>query len=120
MKGLLRSVIDYGGITQENLKANFQKLTQSRLEWPHPADKRIYTFLRSYFHQRLELPSSQTVIDHFTDLNDQESVERVGDHEVAPAYIRTNFTHLLHETLEEQNRVRAIHILKESQEIITK
>lgn len=120
MKGLLRSVIDYGGITQENLIANFQKLTQSRLEWPHPADKRIYTFLRDYFHQRMELPSKQTIIDHFDARKDQECIERVGDHEVVAPYSRTNFIHLLHETLEEQNRVRAITILKESQEIITK
>lgn len=120
MKGLLRSVIDYGGITQDNLIANFQKLTQSRIEWPHPADKRIYHFLRSYFHQRLELPSKQTIIDHFEGKKDQESVERVSDHETTSPYSRTNFTHLLHETLEEQNRIRAITILKESQEIITK
>jgi len=120
MKGLLRSVIDYGGITQENLKANFQRLTQSKLEWPHPADKRIYDFLRKYFHQRLEMPSKQTIIDHFEIKKDQEAIERVGDHEVAPPYSRTNFTHLLHETLEEQNKIRAITILKEAQEIITK
>lgn len=120
MKGLLRSVIDYGGITQDNLIANFQKLTQSRIEWPHPADKRIYQFLRAYFNQRLELPSKQTIIDHFEAGKDQESVERVSDHETVAPYSRTNFTHLLHETLEEQNRVRAITVLKESQEIITK
>lgn len=120
MKGLLRSVIDYGGITQDNLIANFQKLTQSRIEWPHPADKRIYTFLRYYFHQHLNLPSKQTIIDHFEQKKDQESVERVSDHEAVNPYSKTNFTHLLHETLEEQNRVRAITILKESQEIITK
>jgi len=120
MKGLLRSVIDYGGITQDNLIANFQKLTQSRIEWPHPADKRIYQFLRAYFNQRLELPSKQTIIDHFEAGKDQECVERVSDHETVAPYSRTNFTHLLHETLEEQNRIRAITILKESQEIITK
>lgn len=120
MKGLLRSVIDYGGITQDNLIANFQKLTQSRIEWPHPADKRIYTFLRYYFHQHLNLPSKQTIVDHFEQKKDQECIERVSDHEAVTPYSRTNFTHLLHETLEEQNRVRAITILKEAQEIITK
>jgi len=120
MKGLLRSVIDYGGITQDNLIVNFQKLTQSRIEWPHPADKRIYTFLRYYFHQHLNLPSKQTIVDHFDQKKDQECIERVSDHEAVTPYSRTNFTHLLHETLEEQNRVRAITILKEAQEIITK
>jgi intein/homing endonuclease len=120
MKGLLRSVIDYGGINQDNLIANFQKLTQSHIEWPHPADKRIFQFLRGYFHQRLELPSKQTIVDHFEHQRDQECIERVSDHEAVSPYSRTNFTHLLHETLEEQNRVRAITILKESQEIITK
>jgi hypothetical protein len=47
-------------------------------------------------------------------------VDRTSDNENITPYIGTNFTHLLHELLEEQNRIRAIAILKESQDIITK
>lgn len=118
MKRLLRSVIDVNGITQENLVSNFQKLINSTLEWDRPEDKQIFDFTKSYFQQRLEMPSIQTVRDYFD--GDTEIVERIKDVVAAEGYIRTNFAHLLQSLLEKQNQYKATVLLKEAQEIITK
>lgn len=119
--GLLRSVIDYdGGLTQEQLITNFQKLQAARLNWLQPADQRLYGFLQSYFQQRLELPSSQTCLDYFEARKDQETIERLKDLKPVQPYIRTNYSHLLASTVEEQNKARAIGLLQEAREIIAK
>ena len=120
MKGLLRSVIDFGGITQDNLIANFQKLTASQIEWTQPSDERVYKFLREYFHNSFEMPSKQTILDYFEGCRDQESIERIYDFEASASYSRTNYTHRLHNIIEEQNKIRALIVLKEAQEIISK
>lgn len=124
MKRLLRSTIDIAQtISQENLVNNFQKLIQSRIEWQRPDDQRIYDYLLRYFQQRLEIPDIQTVRDYFKKLGDNgdlEVDERLGIVEAAPFYIRTNFAHLLQSLLEEQNQVRAVALLTETKDIITK
>jgi replicative DNA helicase len=124
MKRLLRSTIDIGGtITQENLVNNFQKLIQSQIEWQRPDDQRIFEYTLKYFQQRLEIPDIQTVRDYFKKLGDNgdlEVEERLKDVEAAPFYIRTNYAHLLQSLLEEQNTVKAIALLTETKDIITK
>ena len=121
MKQLLRSVIDFDGqITQDHLVFNLNKLHSSRYEWPRPDDQRIYRFVLDYFQSRLEVPQSATIKDYFERTKDTEAVERLSDISTAPAYVRTNFKYLLDSQLEEQNRVKAVSILKETQEIITK
>jgi len=121
MKGLLRSVIDINdGISQENLIANFQKLMASRIEWAQPADQRIYNYILAYFQQRLEIPARQTLVDYFEAKRDQEVIERIKDLDGVQAYLRTNYAHLLSVTIEEQNKVKAITLLKEAQEIIAR
>lgn len=123
MKRLLRSVIDYGGVTQENLAHNFQKLVQSSLEWTQPADQKVYEYVHSYWAQRLELPSAQTVQDYFGSIGDSgdiEVLERLKDIAAAPAYIRTNFAQLLTNLLEDQSKTKAVALLKETHEIVTR
>lgn len=121
MKGLLRSVIDVdGSITQENLIANFQKLMGSRIDWTQPADGRLYNYLLGYFQQRLEMPARQTLVDYFQARRDQESIERIKDLDATQPYIRTNYQHLLITTVEEQSKLKALTLLKEAQEIISK
>jgi replicative DNA helicase len=120
MKGILRSVIDFGGIPQNSLIANFQRLMKSRLEWDQPADARIYEFLKGYFFSSLALPAPQTIRDYFESRRDNECVERVGDFESHQAYSESNFTFLLKNTVGDQSKVRAVQYLKESVEIITK
>lgn len=122
MKRLLRSVIDVDGqISQENLVHNFEKLINARIEWGGRIDDdRIYKFLYGYFFQQLELPSIATVKDYFARIEDVETTQRLGVIEAAQWYIRTNFAHLLTSILEEQNKIKAVSLLKEAHEIITR
>jgi replicative DNA helicase len=124
MKRLLRSAIDFAGtIAQENLVRNFQYLVQSQIGWQRPDDQRIYDYNLKYFQQRLEMPSVETLRDYFSKIGDNgdlEVMERLKDIEAAPFYIRTNYAHLLHTLMEEQNTVKAVALLTETRDIITK
>lgn len=124
MKRLLRSVIDVDNqITQENLVLNFQKLVQARIEWQMPEEERIFAFCQQYFQARLEMPSLQTARDYFEQTGgtgDIEALERLKDIAAAQAYIRTNFVHLLAQIRDEQNKVKAVALLQETHQIITR
>ena len=123
MKRLLRSTIDFDGtITQENLVQNFQKLNASKIEWQRPDDQRIFEYILTYFQLRLEIPNVQTVKDYFNEIGDgdTEVEERLKDIQAAPFYIRTNYTHLLAKLHEDQNVIKAVALLKETNDIITK
>jgi replicative DNA helicase len=125
MKGLLRSVIDYGPDASgrdphSDLVTNLQRLITSKLEWSQPADERLYHFVIDFFRQRLEVPSRQSVLDFFEGTGDQEAIERLKDFDSAQPYYRTNFAHLLQKTVEKQNEIKGIYLLKQSQEIIQK
>lgn len=119
-KGILRSILDYGDVKQPELVSNLQKLIPSRMEWNAPTDKKIYDFTVRYFHQRLEVPARQTIIDFFEAQKDQETIEKVKDLDGVTPYVRTNFSHLLSTTLEEQNKFGAIKLFKEGMEIVSK
>lgn len=121
MKRLLRSVIDINAtISPENLVLNFQKLLGAQIEWTRPDDDRLYKFILGFFQGQLDLPSIATVQDYFTRLDDVEVVERIKVIEAAQWYIRTNFSHLLTTILEEQNKAKAIELLKQAHEIIAR
>lgn len=120
MKRLLRSVIDFGDTKQEYLLKNLQKLQASKLEWVQPVDEKVYGFVISYFQQRLEVPSGQTIKDWFDGQNDVEAAERLKDIEAAPPYIQSNFTHLLEALLDEQNKIKTIALIKETHEIVAR
>lgn len=124
MQRLLRSVIDVdGGITPENLLANFQHLYQSQIEWNRPEDRKVYDFLVGYFQQRLEMPSMQVLEDHFAAAGgsgDVETLERLEDIKSAATYIRTNYVHLLKQIREEQSKNKAVLLLRETHDIITR
>lgn len=121
MKGLLRSVIDMdGGISQENLILNYQRLKSAGIEWTQPADQRIFDYVKGYFQLRLEIPARQTIADHFSANRDYECEERLKDYDGVVAYIRTNYAHLIAKIVEEQNKMKALQFLKEAQEIIAK
>lgn len=124
MKRLLRSIIDTDGtITQENLVQNFQRLHAARIEWTRPDDEKVYAYVLDYFQQRYEVPSIQTLEDYFGQIGgtgDIETLERLKDIRAASSYVRTNFVHLLQSIQEEQNKIKAVALLKETQEIITR
>lgn len=117
MKRVFRSVIDVGGISQENLIHNFMRLQRAEMEFDRPEDQKIYEFITSYFQVRMEMPSLQTVRDRFPDT---EMEERFKDIEAAQGYIRTNFTHLCTELSVKARKLKATALLKETNEIITK
>lgn len=119
MKGLLRSVIDFGGTSQLELVANLQKLIPAKVTWSLDSEKKIFDYVEGYFRQHLtEVPSKQTLVDYFEEVRDQEVLESIKDIESAQPYIRTNFKHLLSKYLQEQNKIAAVTLLKQSQEII--
>jgi replicative DNA helicase len=125
MKRLLRSIIDIkGSITQENLVFNFTKLKAlvdgGRFAWARPDDLKVYNFVYQYFSAQLEMPSVATVRDYFERLDDLEATERIKDVEAADFHIRTNFSYLLGQLVEEQRRLSFVAILKEAHDIATK
>lgn len=119
-KGILRSVLDYGGVAQVELISNLQRLIPARIEWGAPPDKRLFEFTVRYFQQRLEVPARQTLMDYFEAQKDEEVVEKVKDLDTISPYIRTNFSHLLATTVEQQNKFNAVKLFKEGQDIVTK
>ena len=121
MKRLLRSIIDIkGAITQENLVFNFTKLMNAKIDWGRPDDEKVYNFVYGYFSSQLEMPAIRTVKDYFERIDDAEVIERLKDIELAEFYVRTNYSHLLTSILEEQNRLKAVALLKEAHDIITR
>lgn len=120
MKGILRSVVDFGGVSQTELVANIQKLIAAKLEWDTPADQKIFNYTSQFYRERQEVPAKQTLVDYFEATRDLDSLERLKDLEPAQAYIRTNFSHLIDDAAREQKKLRAIALLKQAQEIIAK
>lgn len=121
MKRLLRSVIDVDGkIAQEDLASNLQRIVGSRLEWARADDKKLYAYILGHFQRYLSIPSTQTIIDYFENTKDTEVEERIKDVLAAPSYTHSNFSHLLSTIIDEQNKIRAVHLLKEAQEIVVK
>jgi replicative DNA helicase len=124
-KRLLRSVIEFGNeVTPENLVRNFQQLRKAvkigQLEWNRPEDEQIYKYTSGYFIQHFEMPSAQTLFDYFQSANSVEVVERIKDIQVERPYARTNFVNLLRLLQEDQAKIKAIALLKETHEILTK
>ncbi len=121
MKRLLRSIIDVqGSISQENLVFNFTKLMNAKIEWGRQDDAKIYNFVYQYFSGQLEMPSISTVRDYFERIDDIEVMERLKIIEAAEKHFRSNFTWLLTSILDEQNRLKAVALLKEAHDIITR
>jgi replicative DNA helicase len=121
MKRLLRSIIDFEGtIPQDALASNYQKLLGAKFDWSRADEDRIFRFVKSFFSQRLAMPSARTCFDFFEKAKDIEAIERLKDLASAPSYTHSNFSHLLQGLLEDQNRVKAIAALKETHEMITK
>jgi replicative DNA helicase len=120
---LLRSVIDFedGKIDQETLSINFRHLLGSSIQWNRPDDERLFKFIKTYFEHNLpNLPSAQTVEDYFNKSNDIETIERLKDIEGQPVYTDANFTFLLRQLLDEQNKIRMLKLLKDTQEVVSK
>jgi len=124
-KRLLRSVIEFDKeVSSENLVRNFQKLRKAveagQLDWGRPEDERLYKYALGFFIQHFEMPSAQTVLDYFESVKGVEAIERLKDVQGERPYARTNFVHLLRNLQEEQAKVKAVVLLKETHEILTR
>jgi replicative DNA helicase len=124
-KRLLRSIIEYDKeVSSENLVRNFQRLRKavdvSQLDWGLPTDEKLYKYALGFFLQHFEMPSAQTCLDYFTSVNNVEVVERIKDIQNERPYARTNFVHLLRNLQEDQAKLKAINLLKETHEILIK
>jgi replicative DNA helicase len=124
-KRLLRSIIEFDKeVTPEQLVRNFQRLRRcieiEQFAWGRPEDDRLYKYLESFFTQYFEMPSAQTVLEHFEKIGGVEEIERLKDLQVERPRIRASFSSLLRELQEEQGRVRAMTLLKETAEILHK
>jgi replicative DNA helicase len=122
MKRLLRGVIDFedGKLSQDALRSNYHCLLDSRNEWVLPEDGKVYAFVKAFFEHNLSLPSSATVEDYFTKLDDVETTERLKDVKASQAHAWQNYIHLVRQLVDDQNRVKMAALLKEAQEITTK
>ncbi len=121
MKRLLRSVIDLeGSIDQENLTINLKRLTESKVDWTRPEDKKLFEYVKTYFYTRFEVPSIITVTDYFEKIGDEEVIERLKDVRSAQPYIRSNFQHLISSIVEEQNKAKLIELLQQTRDIAVK
>lgn len=121
-KRLLRGIIDFGGIPDTALVGNFRRLTSAHFEWTRPVDQKIFDFIKGFFEDQLNLPAATVVKEYFSkeEINDIEVLERLKDVESSELFVRQNFGFLLTNLIEEQNKAKAIQLIKETQEIITK
>ena len=120
-KRLIRSILNINGLPNpENLRVNFRRLSESGLEWQEATDKAIFKFVAGHFQIHLDCPSIQIVSDYFQAQDDIETIERLKDVRSAELYERNDFAALLGNLLESQNQVRAVAVLRDAQDIITK
>lgn len=121
MKALLRGIIDFqdGKISVDSLSANYLRLQEGGIDWSQPADGRIFAFVSEFFQANQDLPTAQTVKDFFHRGNDLEVQERLGDLESAPVYTHKNYAFHLQTLLEDQNRIKARALIKDTEEILT-
>ena len=120
MKRLLRGVIDFGTIGQESLAYNYQRLHSSKIQWVQPADEKIYKFVKEFFESELDLPNAKVLADYYTRADDHECLERLKDIKSAPSYEGANYSFVLKGIVEDQNRIRLMTLIKETQEVASK
>jgi len=119
-KTILRSLIDFGDVEQEELVLNMRKVQNTTFQWDRKDDQRLYQFCVTFFQSHLELPSERTVRDFFRKHDNIEALERLQDVKADSAYTRSNFTFHLQSLLNEQHQSRAVAYLQEAREIILK
>ena len=105
-KRLLRSVIDFGDgkLSEEALASNFKRLRNSRIEWWTPIDEKLYSFVKEFFETNMEAPTARTVLDYFLASNNIEAEERLKDLKSTPVYARQQYSHLLRDLVDGQDR----------------
>lgn len=124
-KRLIRSIIEFDKeVTPENLGRNFSRLRKAveaeQLLWARPEDESIYRYVLGFHAQHGDVPAEASVIDYFNSTNNLEVIERLKDIALERPYARSNFANLLRNLQEEQIKVKAIQLLRDTAEITTK
>lgn len=119
-KTILRSLIDFGDLGQEELVLNMRKVQNTTFQWDRKDDQRLYQFCVTFFQSHLELPNERTVRDFFKKHDNIEALERLRDIRADSPYTRSNFSFHLQTLLNEQHQSRAVAYLQEAREIILK
>lgn len=120
MKRLLRGIINFedGKISEDGLRANFQRIRHNQIEWVQPIDAKLFKSVKDFFDTNLEPPTAQTLLDQYRGSGDIEAEERLKDVAAAPVYVRKNFENLLRDLADAQNRDKMRGLLKETEEIV--
>lgn len=116
MKRILRSLIDFGTINQENLRNNYFAFGESRLEFIQDQDTDIYKYIQDFFGESRdsELPSAQSVIDYFEAEGRPDVLERLSEIRETEGYIRSNFRRLCSDLYKEQQERNLDTLLRET------
>ena len=117
MKRLLRGIINWGGLSEEGLASNYQKLRTSKIEWIQAPDRRIYKFVGDFFSKQMALPSGRVVADFLGKIDDAEALDRLQEIKEATPHEGANYSFVLSEVTNDQNRQKLQSALKEAQEI---
>lgn len=126
MKRVLKGILEYHDkegqalLSQQSLIGNYQRVRASKLQWTNPADEKIYSFIRDFFSQELQIPNAKVLFDYFGKVDDLEVVERLKDAGKAPSYEGANFNFVLRGLIEDQNKFQLLTALKEVQEVAQK
>jgi replicative DNA helicase len=117
MKRLLKGIIDFRQYDQEVLAQNFHRLRDAKLEFPHPADEKVFRFVSDFFESELCMPSARVLVDYYTKTEDHETIERLKDIKGAANYEGANYSYVLKEIREAQGKLRLLTHLKEISEV---
>jgi replicative DNA helicase len=124
MKRILRSLIDvsddrgFPTISNDDLKSNFIKVRDIKLEMKLSEDHDIFEFIRSYFHSFRECPSILTIYDKYNDGEHQSLIDRLDEIKDTRPYIKSNFENLIIHHIEEQHEDKCKDVLSTAIEIL--
>jgi replicative DNA helicase len=120
MKRLLRGIIDFKGITDEALKANYHRVLESGIEWVRADERKIFDFVKTFFEHHLAMPSAVLVEEHFTKTDELDVTEHLKVIAEAKAYDHQNFIHVVRGIRDDQNKHKMAKLCKETEEIAVK
>ena len=107
MDRILRSLMQVGGYpeTDEALK-NWMRLQEYELEFPHDEDRKIASYLKTFYNQMSAPPDITIIRDFFEKQDDVDVVNRIEEVKKANFYIQTNFIAIVR-TEQEQQQIKA-------------
>lgn len=121
MKRLLRSVIRWTDADPlAEVTKNYNKLSVSKLNFEHSADKSILAYVQTFYRSHFEAPTLVSVVDYFTAKEDIDALERIKDLETADFYKGSEFDELLDRIRDSQNKQSALALFDTAKTIVTR